>query len=99
MAINQPDWNAVRAAVAAESSGETLYRRTVQTVYGEDGEAREVAGFEPVPQEARAKEAFARIETDVEQLIQELNSYRIIERDLRDALEADSGPAANIQRR
>jgi hypothetical protein len=100
VAINQADWNAVRAAVASE--GEALYRRvvTTTTVFDEaEGLEHEVTqvSYAPVPQEAAAKASFARIEADVERLIQEVQSLQLAERELRTALEEPGG--SEFQRR
>lgn len=46
-----------------------------------------------------AKSAFAQIEKEVERLVRDYNGALAVERDLRNAMEADSAPGAQIQRR
>lgn len=59
--------------------------------------SREVVSYEPVRVEDSVKASFARIEADVERMVQEVVSYQTIERDLRQALEEPGG--AETQRR
>ena len=89
MAINQQDWNAVRAAVGG---GEQLYRRVEQPITELDEETgeettRKVVSYVPVEADASAKASFDRIESDVERLVQEVQSLQVAERELRTALE------------
>lgn len=100
MAINQPDWNVVRNSLG--KSTEQLYRRIVEPVT-ETNEAtgeettRDIVRYKAVEANATAAESFDRIETDVERLIQEVQSLQTAERELRNALEEPGG--AETQRR
>lgn len=103
MSINTEPWNVVRNALGAKK-GPQLYRRSETTVNElVDGveTPRTIVSYEPVQQvsDEQAKAAFARIEADVERMMQELNSYILSERELRNALE-DGGPGVGeLQRR
>lgn len=46
-----------------------------------------------------AASAFAEIEAEVERLVRDYNGMLVAERELRNALEADSAPGAEIRRR
>lgn len=101
MAINHPDWNAVRQAVATEGDN-ALYRRVEKPVTEFDEETgtettRPVVSYEAIPQNVSAKASFKRIEADVERLVQEVQSLQLAERELRTALEEPGG--AETQRR
>jgi hypothetical protein len=48
---------------------------------------------------ADAERAFIAIEADVEQLMKDVEGYQAVERDLRQAMEADVMPGAQFQRR
>jgi hypothetical protein len=99
VAINQADWNVVRNSLG---KGEQLYRRVVENVT-ETNEAtgeettRDIVRYKGVEGDSNAKASFDRIETDVERLIQEVNSLQLAERELRNALEEPGG--AEMQRR
>lgn len=101
MGINQPDWNAVRAAVAPRG-GEQLYRRVERNymeLNEETGEEalRKAVSYEPISASDSAAASFGRIEADVERIVQEVQSLQIAERELRNALEEPGG--AEFQRR
>lgn len=53
----------------------------------------------PAETYAAAESAFLEIEREVEKLVRDYNGQLAAERDLRNALEADSAPGAQIQRR
>jgi translation elongation factor EF-Tu-like GTPase len=97
MAINSPEWNLVRASLGADKR--ELFEKVTVEVTDETGHAEHVSSFQPVAAGGNqsALEAFARIETDVERLVQEVTSLQLAERELRTALEEPSG--AETQRR
>lgn len=96
MAIDNPQWNAVRAALGADPR--ELFERVERTSVGADGESVKITEMIPVGAKGQsALDAFKQIEADVERLIQELTSLQLAERELRTALEEPGG--AEMQRR
>lgn len=96
---DQADWKTVRDFLAG---GEQLYRRVEKTITEFDEESgeetsRSVVSYEPVKVDGGVKASFARIEEDVERIVQEVQSLQIAERELRTALEEPT--TAEFQRR
>ena len=97
MGLTSPEWNLVRGALGADKR--ELFEKVTVEVTDATGHTEHVTSFQPVTAAGNqsAREAFKRIEADVERLVQELTSLQIAERELRAALEEPTG--AETQRR